>query len=78
MGDCIAHDDASCAPATTGVWFLQVAVAYNPGGGYSDGNCGDLSSTWAGCGGGGSFNSGTNQDNTAGARSGAGQVIITW
>lgn len=48
------------------------------GGGYSGGSCGDTASSWVGCGGGGSFNSGTAQQNTAGAVTGNGYVTITW
>jgi hypothetical protein len=53
---------------------------YGGGGGYSGGSgseslSGATSGLWGG--GGGSFNSGTNQSNSDGARTGAGQVIIT-
>ncbi|MBA3454822.1 MAG: hypothetical protein H0T42_17170 [Deltaproteobacteria bacterium] len=48
------------------------------GGGYSGGSCGDTSGTWVGCGGGGSFNSGTAQVNTAGSNPAAGYVRISW
>ena len=59
------------------------------GGGYSGGSCGDTftppvppattgTGTWAGCGGGGSLNTGMLQTNTAGAVSGNGYVKITW
>lgn len=48
------------------------------GGGYSGGSCGDTSGSWVGCGGGGSFNTGTNQVNTTGANPGAGYVKFSW
>jgi len=48
------------------------------GGGYSGGACANLADTWIGCGGGGSFNAGAVQDNTAGINTGAGKVLITW
>lgn len=50
------------------------------GGGYSGGSCGDNpgSSSWVGCGGGGSYNAGTSQANTAGSNDGQGAVIITY
>ncbi|GAB4132954.1 MAG: hypothetical protein Fur0041_04760 [Bacteroidia bacterium] len=47
------------------------------GGGYSGGGGGEGSSCRAGGGGGGSYNSGTNQTNTAAARLGSGIVYIT-
>jgi hypothetical protein len=47
------------------------------GGGYSGGQGGGWSGQQSG-GGGGSYNSGTNQTNTSGARSGHGQVVITF
>ncbi|MFA4834123.1 MAG: hypothetical protein WC619_04750, partial [Patescibacteria group bacterium] len=57
------------------------AIAWNRpgggGGGYSGGGGGGQSTNHAPGGGGGSYNAGTNQSNTAGARSGAGIVIIT-
>lgn len=46
------------------------------GGGYSGGGGGSWSTQGAG-GGGGSYNNGTNQSNTAGVKTGHGQVIIT-
>ena len=48
------------------------------GGGYSGGSCGDTPSAWLGCGGGGSFNSGLNQVNTAGLNASDGYVKLTW
>jgi len=51
-------------------------VAGGGGGGYSGGS-GGLSSGYGG-GGGGSYNAGTNQTNTAGARTGSGLVSISW
>ena len=47
------------------------------GGGYSGGGGGYEPPSFPGGGGGGSYNSGSNQSNTAGAREGHGQVIIT-
>lgn len=49
------------------------------GGGYSGGGGGgSCSNSLSGGGGGGSYNAGTNQSNSAGVRSGHGQVVITW
>jgi hypothetical protein len=50
------------------------------GGGWSGGGGGNSwnNSAWGCGGGGGSFNAGTSQTNTQGARTGNGQVIITW
>lgn len=47
------------------------------GGGYSGGASGARATNGDGGGGGGSFNAGTNQSNSAGVRSGSGQVQIT-
>ena len=47
------------------------------GGGYSGGSCSNLNGTWAGCGGGGSFNKGPVQTNTVGANATDGYVHIT-
>jgi hypothetical protein len=55
------------------------AVGGGGGGGYSGGGAGGevVSTNFAGGGGGGSYNSGTDQENTAGVGLGDGQVIIT-
>ncbi|MEC8043890.1 MAG: cadherin-like domain-containing protein, partial [Verrucomicrobiota bacterium] len=54
------------------------AVGSGGGGGYSGGSGGpEFSGIYGGGGGGGSYNSGTDQNNTAGANTGHGKVVIT-
>jgi hypothetical protein len=60
-----------------GMYWASGSICGAGGGGYSGGNGGNRDGNRSSGGGGGSFNSGTNQDNSAGVRTGHGQVTIT-